>query len=217
MSNTYLVQYGRSAFVGRFVADATFTAERGESVVVRTPRGDEIGTVLCSADDRFPGSFDADPNARVLRRLRESEADEANAVALAVLSDAGQRTSELDLPITLIDAETMLDGGPVILHALPWGNADLDPLLAALSARHGRPIHLFDVTRIPTIADPPDPSAGCGKPECGTGGCSTSGNGGCSTGGCSRSKVKSAEELTGYFVSLREKMEAAGVGRTPLN
>ncbi|MCE9568281.1 MAG: hypothetical protein K8U57_40290, partial [Planctomycetes bacterium] len=59
---------------------------------------------------------------------------------------------------------------------------------------------------------------GCGKPGCGTesgGGCST--GGGCSSGSCSRGSVKSADELTAHFAELRQKMEAAGLARTPLN
>lgn len=215
-STAYLVQYGRSGFVGRFVADAGFVADRGQAVVVRTPRGDEAGAVLCPADDRFDGTFVDGGHARLLRTLEASESAAADAVADAVLADADRFASERGLPVAIVDAEAMLAGGPVVLHALPWAETDLDPLLADLSARHGRPVRLFDVTRTPTITDPPDPSAGCGKPDCGTGGCSTAGSGGCSTGGCSKGKVKSADELTGYFVELRERMHAAGVGRTPL-
>ena len=74
------------------------------------------------------------------------------------------------------------------------------------------PVRLLDVTRTATAPDPPD--AGCGKPGCGTtgGGCST-----CGTGGCSRGAVKSADDLTAYFADLRQKMDAASAGRTPLH
>jgi hypothetical protein len=79
---------------------------------------------------------------------------------------------------------------------------------------------LLDLSRPVTATDPPAPAeAGCGKPGCGSGGggCSSCGTGGgCSTGSCSRGQVKSADDLTAYFTDLRQKMEAAGVARTPL-
>ena len=43
---TYLVQYGRTAFVGRFRAALAGELPRGTLAVVRTPRGVEVGTVL---------------------------------------------------------------------------------------------------------------------------------------------------------------------------
>ena len=47
----YLVQYGTAAFVGRFTADNDLS--RGASVVVRSPRGLEIGCVLCETKSAF--------------------------------------------------------------------------------------------------------------------------------------------------------------------
>jgi hypothetical protein len=117
--------------------------------------------------------------------------------------------------LSVLDAEVMLDGSAVVLHALPWGPCDADPVFAALSERFGLPVRLLDVSHTPTAPDPP---TDCGKPDCGSGkgGCTSCGTGGgCSTGSCSKGSVKSADELTAYFADLRKKMEEAG-GRTPL-
>ena len=120
------------------------------------------------------------------------------------------------LPVAFLDVEVTLDGTAAVLHALPLGSCDADPVLADLSERFGLAVRLLDVSRVPTVKDPPEKAATCGKPDCGSGGCSSCGTGGCSTGSCSRGSVKTADELTSYFADLRRKMEQSA-GRTPLN
>lgn len=217
MPTECLVQYGRTAFVGRFASDG-LAPDRGTAVVVCTPRGVEVGTVLCPADGRYAAAIDPTAQGELLRSL--TRADEETAANLDRLGrellDAAERAAaEAGLPLSFVDAEVLFDG-PAILHAVAWDACDADPLFAQLSARFGRPVRLHDVARAPTAKDPPP--ATCGKPDCGSGGCSDGGcgtkPGGCSTGGCSRKAVKSADELTAYFAGLRKQMEAA---RTPLN
>jgi hypothetical protein len=203
--NGYLVQYGRNAYVGRFTTDAAFA--RGDRAVVQTPRGVELGTVLCGAAERFAGAIDPAAGGTLLRLA--SADDDATAAAreaagVALLAAAG----ESSLPLTFLDAELMLDGSAAILHALPWEPCDADPLFAELSARFGMPVRMLDLSRTPVATDPPTT---CGKPDCGSGNGSSCGTGGgCSTGSCSRGSVKSAADLTAYFADLRSKMEAAG-------
>ena len=103
---------------------------------------------------------------------------------------------------------------------------DATPLFEALSARFNLSVRLLDLSQTAVTKDPKQAADGCGKPGCGTegGGCSSCGTdsggeskGGCSTGSCSRGKVKSADDMTAYFTDLRQKMDAAGVTRTPLH
>ena len=202
-----LLQYGRSAFVGRFAAD--IAADRGACVVVQSARGVELATVLGPIDDRFATQLDED--GRVLRLATEQ--DHADARSANELADAILQAATSDA-VTFLDCEVTLDRRGAVLHAVPWGECDLDPLLAELSDRFGLSVRLLDVSRMSVTADPPEPKTTCDKPDCGTGGgCGTSG--GCSSGGCSRKQVKNAGELTTYFADLREKMEAAG--RVALN
>jgi hypothetical protein len=213
MSSVYLVQYGRSAFVGRFTAEGLSCA-RGDRVVVRSPRGVELGEVLCEAAGRFAGQLDPGAGGDVLRlagaedAVCEAEREELGHALLRAAEAVG-------LPLTFLDAEVTLDGTAAVLHVLPCAPCDADPLFADLSARFGLPVRMLDISRQPFTKDPPTT---CGKPDCGTGsgGCSSCGSG-CSTGGCSRGSVKSADELTAYFADLRHKMEQHGLGRTPLH
>ena len=209
-----LVQFGTSGFVGRFRSGAP--AARGESVVVRSPRGLELGTVLGGVAERFAGQLDESAGGELLRPATDADLADAE-----VARERGRQLLDaadgFGQPVSFLDAEVTLDRRGAVLHALPWGECDLDPLLAELSDRFGLAVRLMDLRRTPTVSDPPEPKTSCG-PDCGTkdcssGGCGT-GMGGCSTGSCSKGSVKSAEELTAYFADLRQKMESAG--RVPL-
>jgi len=209
-----LVQFGTSGFVGRFRSEAV-AAARGESVVVRSPRGLELGTALGEVAERFAGQLDESAGGELLRTA--TDADRADA---ELARDLGHRLIDaadvFGQPAAFLDAEVTLDRRGAVLHALPWGECDLDPLLAELSDRFGLAVRLLDLRRTATVTDPPEPKTSCG-PDCGTKDCSSSGcgtGGGCSTGSCSKGSVKSAGELTAYFADLRRQMEASG--RVPL-
>ena len=212
MTAGLLVQYGRPGYVGRFRTAAAL--ERGARVVVRGPRGLELGTVLCAPAERFA---DLDEDGDLLRAAAAADdaaADRAAALARDLLAAADDLAA--GLPVAFPDAEVALDSAAAILHALPWAGCDLDPVLVALSDRFGLPVRLLDLSRTPANPDPPDPApATCGKPDCGSGGGGCGTGGGCSTGSCSRGAVKSAADLTAYFADLRGQMEAAT--RIPLH
>ena len=212
MTTTYLVQYGRPGFVGRF-RSGLGELMRGDRVVIRGPRGSEIGAVLAPLADRFTHTAVDGNLLRAATAEDDANAELLEARGLELLAAA----DSADLPLAFVDVETTLDGA-AILHALPWGECDASPWLAELSRRFNLAVRLLDLSRTPTPTEEPEP-AGCGKPGCGSsaGGCSSCGTGGgCSTGSCSSGKVKSAEELTAYFADLRGKMEAATAVRTPL-
>ena len=201
----YLVQYGKSAYLGRFTPGEGPTYVRGERVVIDGPRGREIGTVLCEAQARFAHEA-ADGEVLRASEAHDEAAMEANEEqALEMLAFARQRAEADALPFEAIDVEVALDRRTAILHGLAWSDCDASPLLEELSNRFNVIVRFLDLARTAVVAEP---ASGCGKEGCGSkGGCDSCGTGGCSTGGCSRGKVKSADELTNYFASLRRQME----------
>jgi hypothetical protein len=213
-----LVQYGINAFVGRFTGVGEH--QRGDAVVVRTPRGVELGTVLCPADEHVPLTWDADAGGELLRAA--TPADGAVAQAHAQVGRdilAAAEADAADLPLTFLDAEVLLDGSAAVLHALPWGECNADDHLARWSARFGLAVRLLDVTRLEVAPEPVvEAKSGCSSCGSGSGGCSSCGSekSGCSTGGCSRGAAKTADEMTDYFADLRRKMEAETATRRPL-
>lgn len=210
----YLVQYGTSAFVGRFAATDHDLA-RGDSVVVRSRRGLEIGSVLC--ESRSMLAFDV--GGELLRLA--APADDVSSTRAAQLATAILDAANLtDQAVTFLDCEVTLDRRGAILHALPWGECQLDDHLAGLSDCFDLAVRLHDVSHVKPPVDPPEPKTTCEKPGCGTaaGGCSSCSTGACGTGSsCSKGKVNTAAELTSYFADLREKMETRVAVRTPLN
>ncbi|HJZ55259.1 MAG TPA: hypothetical protein VKE74_09890 [Gemmataceae bacterium] len=216
MSSTgsYLVQFGKPGFVGRFRTADTGPLDRGARVVVRGPRGPELGTVLCEPAPRFQSFPDEGEILRPAVPEDDAAAERLDATGRHILAAA----EESGLPLAFVDVELMLDGSAAILHALPWDTCDAERLFAELSARFGLAVRLLDLSRSPVAKDEAQ-QAGCGKPGCGSesGGCSTCGTGGgCSSGSCSRGAVKSPDELTAYFADLRRKMEEHAATRTPL-
>lgn len=206
---SYLVQFGRSGFVGRFAAPAP--VPRGARVIVRGPRGVEPGVVLCEPGEKFTPALATEGElVRVATGDDESRAATFPARESELLASATDAAERCGLPLTFVDAELTLDDH-LILHGLAWEPCDATALFADLSARFGLAVRLLDLSQTAVTTDP---KLTCGKPGCGTesGGCSSCGTkGGCSSGSCSSGKVKSADELTAYFADLRQKMEAARV------
>jgi hypothetical protein len=210
----YLVQYGRPGFVGWYASSSPLN--RGNRVVIRSPRGVECGEVL--APRRLGSSAAAKPEGEVLRLATAgdlAELDHLDVAAQRVLAAVQASADELGLPLAFVDVEATLDR-TAVLHILPWAPCEISTLLDRAALEHGITIRLHDLSRSVPEAE----KGGCGEAGCGSksGGCSTCGTGGgCSSGSCSKGSVKTSEELSSYFVSLREKMEAAGMTRTPLN
>lgn len=203
----YIVQFGKQAYVAAFAADQSY--RRDDEVVIRTVRGEEIGTIRCAAGPTANSIGEIRREATSTDRERHSFAEAKAREVLDATSEA------VDQPIHFVDAEATLDD-LVLLHVLPTDACDLSHRLKEWSDRFRVRVSLVDLTIRQTLPDAPDAQDGnCGKPNCGEGNCSSSG--GCSTGNCSRGAVKSADELTEYFKSLRRQMEADTIGRLPLH
>jgi hypothetical protein len=195
----YLVSYGQGSYLGRFHAAADYC--RDDRVVVRSPRGVEIATVLGIAPN---GQMALEAGGEVLRAA--TVADETAAATrrdqvVTILDDAHKEAETRGLPLLFLDGEILLDGRDAILQAVHWTDCDATPLFEELSLRHGLLVKLADLTTTPK-------AGGC--PTCGAEkqGCDSCATGGCSSGSCSSGSVKSADELTAYFAGLRKQMEA---------
>ena len=208
----YLIQYGVSAFVGRFRSRME-GLERRTSVMIHSPRGTEPGTILEGIHPALCNSSTYPVEGDLLRvatadDTAQTQADRQRSKRILTSLDIGTA------PITVLDAEMLHAGRGLILHVLPWEACELDDWLAALSHELNLPVRVLNVGQMKLTVDPPEPTSKCGSGGCGTGGsCST--GGGCSTGSCSKGSVKSAGELTEYFAGLRKQMEQSQ--RIPLH
>jgi hypothetical protein len=201
-SPEYLVAFGRAGHLGRFRA-AEPSYRRGDAVVVRGRRGVELGEVLGPlTGPTLPDEYVGD----VLRASLDDDRAAATASArraLAICTEAETVAAELDLPLTVLDVEVMLDGRGAVLHGLAYAPCDAGPLLERLGESHAMVVRYYDLgAEPPSPADAPDAEEKltCDKPDCGEGKC---GDG----DGCSSCSAGSAKDLEAYFAQLREKME----------
>ena len=169
MDFAYLVRYGLMRRVGRFAAESD-AFERGQTVVVRSLRGLELGEVLLRTSSDAVESEPTAP-ARVLRAAGPDDLDQAQRAE----SERPERLRSCERafrdggwPLQLIDVEPMLDGRRAVLHYLGPHRIDADAILPALRAACGLDV-LLEPAGLDIDFDPePDTDEGCGS--CGTGG-----------------------------------------------
>jgi cell fate regulator YaaT (PSP1 superfamily) len=165
----FLVRYGAVPEVARFVDDGEVPPQRGESVVVETNRGLQLGTVL----ERLKPSRDPAPESRISRRATREDLEAARQLARDC-DDAFEgwcaRIRQWNLNLELIDLEWTLDRQKLILYVLCERGPD-STKLALQAAAAGLGI----------VEVQPVSSLGLVQPEPSGGGCG-SGGGGC---GCS--------------------------------
>lgn len=199
MEHAYYVRYGLTGRVGRFLA-ATGGMERGQSVVVRTHRGTELGEVLVSRPPQ-PASETSVPSPGTARVLRPATQEDL-AAAQRAERDRQRRFGICEAvfhegvwPFDVIDVEPLLDDGRTVVHYLGPHDLDVSGLLATFRALHGLDV-VFEAAGRDAAedaspqTDDAESAAGCGHcgsdgDGCGTGGCGTrehSGGGGCA--GC---------------------------------
>lgn len=191
MQYAYYVRYGLMGRVGRFLAP--FDAlERGQSVVVQTHRGRELGEVLLPATPPSPAEsgVPTPPSAQLLRATTEDDLTRATRTR----ADRDRRFHLCQQvfeqgvwPFDLIDVEPLLDDGRTVVHYLGPHDLDVAGLLAVFRSDHKLDLVFEPVGR--DVADEtPEPEAadaGCGScgtegGGCGAGGCGSTGHGGCS-------------------------------------
>jgi cell fate regulator YaaT (PSP1 superfamily) len=200
-ATAYLVIHGKSGGFGRFVAREALALVRGDRVVIRTSRGQELGTVLCPATAGHAHLL-PDMGGDLLRQASiEDDQIQSRLAALSqrLFDDSRRLANELHLPIAILDVDLLLDGQAIIQFV--GEPCDVTALTAALESKHRLSIHMESLALPAREAD-----KGCGKPDCGRidgGGCSSCDSGGCSS--CGSGKV----DMKAYFAHLRSKMESA--------
>src|SRR5262245_46280427 len=128
----YLIGYGKVGDFGRSRPLRPLACRRGDRAVVQSPRGLELGTVLCEAQQGHARFL---PNTTVGQLLRLASAEDEQAAQLQdarsqPIFEASRRlVVELGLPLEVLDVEVLLDARQVILYHLCWAECDPRPLL----------------------------------------------------------------------------------------
>ncbi len=168
----FLVRYGAVPEVARCrLEEGLLRPQRGESVVVLTHRGEQLGEVLgdVRSQSEHPAAF------TILRPA--SNADLA-AVRIAIeqasaeFSEWTSRVADWKIDLQVIDLERTLDGSKLILYVLNERGPECTRLAIQAAASGFGVIEVQPVGAEGLISQPAS-GGGCG-----------SGGGGCGSGGC---------------------------------
>ncbi len=199
MEHAYLVRYGVMHDVSRFSSDSA-DFERGQSVVIRTHRGIELGQVLLRIprpSDLGDGSTPAS-SAVILRPADPADLERASRADLERphrFTFCRHTMESLDWPVELIDVEVLLDPGRVVLHYLGPRPLDLAGMLATFRSRCDLDVMLEPVGR-DSSGSLDHVSEALGEGHCGAGCGHRGADAGCGSspdltrGGCSDCGVK---------------------------
>src|SRR4051812_7604712 len=110
MTKTYVVRYGQMRNLGEYAGLAGQEHPRGQSVVVRSDRGTELGEVLCEATDRTALFLENPAQGEILRAATaEDLAAESKIAALQQRGFAACREfiARRKLQMDLVDVEAI--------------------------------------------------------------------------------------------------------------
>ncbi len=140
----------------------------GSRVIARTPRGLEVGEVLCVATDRALSFMEKPPEGQILRAMTAE--DELESLKLQQAGEEAFATckrviSEMRLPMQLVDVESVFGGERMVVFYLAENRVDFRELVRCLAGHFQtriemRQIGVRDQARL--LADYGD----CGKPVC---------------------------------------------------
>ncbi len=197
----FLAQYGRSGGLGSFQSDGPLALRRGQKVLLDTPRGLEVGSVLRPANVRQARLIGSSFSGHLVRPLTpEDEPQLARIQSLNQRIYESARNLAKGRDFSVLDVEIFFDARRALIHFL-GSDAGLESLTPILAHEFGIEI-LWENNHAPEEPEPEPEGGGCGKPDCGK----TEGGGGCSscgTGGCGSCGV----DVRPYFAHLRTKME----------
>lgn len=167
---SYIVRYGTMKLLGEFEARRPSDYRRGDEVVVRSERGVEWGTVLCSATDKsaeYLGRNKAS-GGRILRL--GSDEDRRSRQDLSerekqFFQSANRMVTERRMQMQLVDLEQIFGGERIIIYYLSEQRVDFRELVKIMAREFNARIEMRQIgvrDEAKLLADYGD----CGKPVC---------------------------------------------------
>lgn len=166
---SYVVRYGVTRILGEFSARGFGTLARGTSVIVRSDRGHEWGTVLTTATEQtrtYLGTSEG--HGRIVRLPTvedENERDRLVHSEKEAFTGCLELIRERNMQMQLIDAEQVIGGERLIFYYVSEQRVDFRDLVKGLAKRFHvriemRQIGIRDEAKL--LADYGD----CGQPVC---------------------------------------------------
>ena len=144
----YLLNYGSAGDFGPFHSEEPLACRRGDRVVVRSHRGQELGVIMRPATEEHARLLEGKFVGQILRLATPGDVELASrmqARSQSLFQDTRQLLAQLQLPMELLDAEVLLDGRQAVLHYLRWQECDPRPLMESLSQKYRLLVTLHDL------------------------------------------------------------------------
>ena len=138
MSVKYIVHYGAMRLLGVFSYDEPIF-RYGSRVIVKTPRGQEVGIVRCEADQEILGKLDIGfIEDRIIRLMTETDEIEYRALRRIEqdnLERCQQIIQEMNIVMELMQVELTFGSGRLIIYYTADGRVDFRELVKVLTTK----------------------------------------------------------------------------------
>jgi cell fate regulator YaaT (PSP1 superfamily) len=164
----YIVRHGAMRFLGDYEAGHGHVYERGQQVIVRSPRGQELADVLCPSTPQAVSHLTDPTSGQILRLINEADRCRAEQIqnGLARMFEiAENHIAALKLQMQLVDVEHLFGGERIVFYFLAEKRVDFRELVKLLAREFQTRIELRQIgvrDEAKLLADYGD----CGKPVC---------------------------------------------------
>jgi cell fate regulator YaaT (PSP1 superfamily) len=165
---TYILRHGAMRLLGEFGAPPDLTVARGDRVVAKTERGQELGDVLCPATPQAVAHLPEPTRGDIIRVMTGTDRAKEAQIKLAAKAqfEAGRRlVTEHRLAMELVDIESLFGGERLVFYFLADKRVDFRELVRAMAREFSTRIELRQIgvrDEAKLLADYGD----CGKPVC---------------------------------------------------
>lgn len=140
----------------------------GTKVIAKTPRGQEVGEILCQATPTALKHLDNPPRGQIVRRFTDDDAHQESRIQRLAENEfhiCEKFVSDLQLKMQLVDVEHLFGGERIVVYYLADARVDFRELVRRLAGEFKtrvemRQIGVRDEAKL--LADYGD----CGKPVC---------------------------------------------------
>ena len=164
----YIVHYGAMRLLGVF-SHADLVFQYGNRVIVKTPRGKEVGTIRCEADPeivvKLDSGFIEDRILRAMTETDETEYQRLRDLERGNFEHCQQIVRESNTVMDLVWVEHIFGGERMVVYYTADGRVDFRELVKVLTAAFQMRIEMRQINArekmklIPNIGD-------CGREVC---------------------------------------------------
>lgn len=164
----YVVRYGVMRLLGPFSSRGADRFQRGQRVILRTSRGQEVGEVLGEISDENSPKLDNSLGGQILRAVNQSDGNEITHLQEKernAFETCRKQVEQLGLRMQLLDIEHLFGGERIVVYYLAEERVDFRELVKLLATELQTRIEMRQVgvrDEAKLLADYGD----CGKPVC---------------------------------------------------